>query len=185
MSSADPRRTVLLVAAGVAAIDVTSKSLAIALLDTGDRLFGPVRLTLLRNPGGPFGWAPGASPWWFAITVVTLAGAVAGVMRAAGSLRASSVVIAAGSVIGGGVGNLVDRAVRQPGPGRGAVVDWIRIEPYDRVFNLADVALRVGAIVLLVALVRGRQGDAPPARNTTSSGRVLQVDECRPARSPR
>jgi signal peptidase II len=59
-----------------------------------------------------------------------------------------------GLVLGGAVGNLVDRLVRAPDPFRGAVVDWLRVSPYRPVFNIADVALRVGGVLLIVALLR-------------------------------
>jgi len=36
------------------------------------------------------------------------------------------------------------------------VVDWVRIEPYPKVFNLADVTIRGGALVLLLAVVFAR-----------------------------
>jgi len=66
--------------------------------------------------------------------------------------------IAVGVVLGGGVGNVVDRFVRAPGIARGEVVDWIAVDPYPRVFNFADVALRAGAVALVVAaLIRGRR----------------------------
>ncbi len=51
--------------------------------------------------------------------------------------------VAVGAMLGGGIANLTDRIVRSPGPARGAVVDWIAIDPHPRISNLADVGLRV------------------------------------------
>jgi signal peptidase II len=60
-------------------------------------------------------------------------------------------------VAGGAAGNLADRLLRSPGPGRGAVVDWIHVAGYPATFNLADVAIRAGVVAALVAtLAAGR-----------------------------
>lgn len=71
---------------------------------------------------------------------------------------------AVGALAGGAAGNLVDRIVRAPGSGRGAVVDWIVVDPYPRVVNLADAALRGGSIFLFVALIFGGRTMTRPGR---------------------
>lgn len=53
--------------------------------------------------------------------------------------------IAVAVVLGGAVGNLLDRVVN------GAVTDWIHIAWYPATFNLADVAIRGGLVVAVVA----------------------------------
>ena len=58
--------------------------------------------------------------------------------------------MALGGLLGGAVGNLVDRLTRDPGFGRGHVVDWIAL-PHSPVFNLADAAIccaRSGMVLL-------------------------------------
>ncbi len=148
----DQRRTVVVVAAVVAAVDQVSKAVALAWFADVDRSFGPVRFTVVRNPGGPFGVADGASLAWTVTTAAILIAAIVVVWRGRLSFLPA---LAVGAMIGGGMGNLVDRLVRQPGVGAGAVVDWISFEPYPRVFNLADVALRVTALtVVAMMLVR-------------------------------
>ncbi len=59
--------------------------------------------------------------------------------------------VAVGLVLGGAAGNLVDRALRA-GDGflGGAVVDFIDLQWYP-VFNIADIAVVGGALLLLVA----------------------------------
>jgi signal peptidase II len=92
-----------------------------------------------------------------------------------------------GLIIGGAVGNLIDRARHS-----GYVVDFIsfripQIDFYFAVFNLADAAISVGVFLLFVALLFGglfrpgrtiRRTDAaqktPPAPSPTSSSEVLQ-----------
>ena len=77
-------------------------------------------------------------------------------------------------MIGGGLGNLVDRLVRQPGLGNGAVIDWISVEPYPRVFNLADVALRVTALIVFAVMLVHRD---QTSRTTDDDERRIAVDD--------
>ncbi|MFO7589526.1 MAG: signal peptidase II [Acidimicrobiia bacterium] len=53
-------------------------------------------------------------------------------------------------VLGGALGNLADRMFRAPGFLRGAVVDFVHIDPIPT-FNVADAALTVGAVTLVLA----------------------------------
>jgi signal peptidase II len=84
-------------------------------------------------------------------------------------LGSSAWALSLGLLLGGALGNLTDRVFRSPGPGRGAVVDWIdfRIWP---VFNLADSGIVVGGLLAVLLSFRGveldgtRKGaDADPA----------------------
>lgn len=58
-------------------------------------------------------------------------------------------VIGSALVVGGAIGNLADRAFRAKGAGflQGAVVDWIDLGWWP-VFNVADMAITVGAVML-------------------------------------
>ena len=146
------RRT--LVAKGVVAIaDQLSKMTAIAVLGDGERTIGPFRFAIVHNQGGPFGIASGASLFW---TILTLAVVVAAIIAVAGDKLQLRPTLALGAVIGGGLGNLIDRLFRSPGGGKGAVIDWIAVDPYPRVFNLADIALRGGAVILVIAILTAR-----------------------------
>jgi signal peptidase II len=79
--------------------------------------------------------------------------------------------VAIGLLLGGGVGNLLDRLLRAPGPLRGGVIDWIKPTLSGGSLNLADLAINAAVITILVALALGwlRQrrdrpdGDAAPA----------------------
>ena len=53
-------------------------------------------------------------------------------------------------MMGGSLGNLIDRMTRLPGPGRGYVVDFIQL-PHYAIFNVADSCI-VGSGVLMVIL---------------------------------
>lgn len=67
--------------------------------------------------------------------------------------RSRVAVLCLAAVLGGALGNLADRLFRSPGLGRGAVVDWIHVGWYPATFNLADLAIRVGALGAVVALL--------------------------------
>ena len=106
-----------------------------------------ISVQLVRNTGASFGIGSGHP------VVITLVALVMAVVVAVVLLRSRSRAVAVGLavVLGGAVGNLADRLFRSPGPGRGAVVDWIHIAGYPPSFNLADLAIRVGALAALVA----------------------------------
>lgn len=107
-----------------------------------DVIPGVLRLSFTTNPGGAFSLGTSA-PWFFAgATIVVGTLIVVTAFRARPRLQA----IALGLVLGGALGNLTDRIVRAPGL-RGEVVDFIDLRIWP-VFNLADSAVVIGAILL-------------------------------------
>jgi signal peptidase II len=170
------RRTGLLVglAAFVLAADLVSKLLVVARLHPGQDvrvLGGLIYLTELRNVGAAFSFAEGAT---ILFTVIAVVVAVV-IVRTARRLRSAAWATALGLVLGGALGNLVDRLFRAPGFGRGGVVDWMSLFAPDGrvwpVFNIADSAIVCGGILgALLAVLgvefdgrRGRRRDADPA----------------------
>lgn len=109
-----------------------------------------VRFTLAYNPGAAFGMHLGpASRWIFATLSVVI---VTVLLRSTGDLLRSSRLAAFGVpvVIGGAIGNLIDRIRQSTG-----VVDFIDIGIGDRrfwIFNVADSAVTIGAVCLILAL---------------------------------
>lgn len=69
-----------------------------------------------------------------------------------------------GMLIGGAVGNLIDRAVS------GSVIDFIKLPDWPA-FNVADIAITFGVLGLLWVL-EGRRGERPPARRRAERLRV-------------
>lgn len=164
------RHALIGVAALVLVADQVSKSLVVA-ADTGGGGRGLVSVLLVRNTGASFGIGAGHP------VLITLTAAAVLAVAAALLFRVRSRVAALflAAVLGGAVGNLADRLFRSPGFGRGAVVDWIHVAGYPATFNLADVAIRVGALgaaaAALVASSRGRQAAArvpAPSRAQTT-----------------
>jgi len=145
--SAGVRRAALGIAAAVLAADQLSKSLVLAAHPVAGS--GPVSVRLVRNTGASFGVGAGHP---VAVLLVSLAViAVVAVLMSRTPSRAGALLLAA--VAGGAAGNLTDRLFRPPGLGRGAVVDWIHVAGYPATFNVADVAIRLGAIGAVAVLL--------------------------------
>jgi lipoprotein signal peptidase len=143
----------LAVAAGVLALDVVTKLLAVAQLSDREPislLGGLLTLRLVRNPGAAFGMAQGLT---IVFTCVAL-GVVVVILRVARRLQSGWWAVALGLVLGGALGNLFDRLLRSPGPGRGHVVDFLEL-PRWPVFNLADSAIVVAAVLMVGLTARG------------------------------
>ena len=123
--------------------------------DTID-LVGSLRFNYAENTGMAF--SKGAeSGRWIGLLVMAIV-AVLVVVGARARTRAQ--VLLVGVVIGGALGNLVDRVFRaEDGLLSGAVVDFIDLQWWP-VFNVADAAVVVGGIVLVLLSLR-EPGDEP------------------------
>jgi signal peptidase II len=62
-------------------------------------------------------------------------------------------VIAFGMVLGGALGNLIDRIARGPGVLDGHVIDWIQF-PNFPIFNIADSSITLAVVALFIASLR-------------------------------
>jgi signal peptidase II len=141
------------VAAVVYAIDAGSKILVVHDL-TGHEpislLGGLLTLRLTRNPGAAFSTATG---YTVLLTLVAI-GVVLCVTRLAARLGSTGWAVALGLLLGGALGNLTDRIFRSPGPLRGHVVDFLEL-PHWPIFNLADSAIVLGAVLITLQSLRG------------------------------
>ena len=159
-------RSRLILLLGVAATVLLADALTKALVvrELSDRepvtlLGGLLTLRLVRNPGAAFGFAQGLT---IAFTVVA-AGVVVVILRLSRRLRSLPWAVALGLVLGGAVGNLVDRVFRAPAPRRGHVVDFLEL-PHWPVFNLADAAIVSGGILMVLLTLLGVQHDGARER---------------------
>jgi signal peptidase II len=147
-----PRRRqplLLSVAAVVLALDIVTKVLAVKLLTPGQPvpiIGDTVTWTLVRNSGAAFSMATGYT--WM-LTVIASA-VVVGIFWMGRRLVSPLWAVGLGMILGGAMGNLVDRFFRSPGPLRGHVVDFLSIGWWP-VFNVADPSV-VGGAILLVTL---------------------------------
>jgi signal peptidase II len=145
------------VAAVLLGLDLLTKILVVAHIEPGHpvHIIGDtVTLTLVRNPGAAFSMATGMT--WL-LTCVALAVAI-GVIRIGRTLRSIWWAIGLGGVLGGAMGNLIDRFFRAPGPLQGHVVDFVSVGWWP-VFNVADSSIVCGAILLVVLTFFGFEPD--------------------------
>jgi len=165
-----PRRLGMLVviAVVVIALDLVTKIVMVSWLRDGERvpLVGDlVSFTLVRNPGAAFSLATGLT---WVLTLVAVA-VVIGIARFARRLRSPGWAVALGLVLGGALGNLVDRFFRGPGPLQGHVVDFVSVGWFP-VFNVADSAITVGGVLLVLLALLGRDLDGTRAGARTEDG---------------
>ena len=137
------------VALAVVVVDQATKAWAASALADGHRIDvmgGALGFILVRNPGAAFSFATGQT-WIFSIVAIVVTVIVVRVSKRLGSMWWA---VTLGLVLGGAVGNLIDRLARAPGIFRGRVVDFI---DYGGLFvgNVADIAI-VGAAVAIVGL---------------------------------
>lgn len=146
-----PVQVGLLVAAAVIVLDQATKELAESWLATGE--YAPwlgehVGWQLVYNPGGAFGLP--APSWLFGIVTILVVGIVARTLPSTHRLLPAT---AYGLLLAGALGNMVDRVLRA-GDGNllgGHVVDFVAWGSFPR-FNVADSAITVGFVLLVVAL---------------------------------
>jgi len=127
----------------VVALDQVAKRLIEDRLVPGEQIdvFGPLGLTLAHNRGIAFGLASGGGAALVALTVVTLI--FVGLLFARNPSR-PGMWVAVGLLAGGALGNLIDR-IRAD-----AVTDYIDVLAWPP-FNLADVAITLGVVMLALS----------------------------------
>jgi signal peptidase II len=138
----------------VLVVDQLSKFLAVR--DLTENVPVPVvsgflQFRLIRNSGAAFSLATGQT-WVLTLVAATVSLVIVRVSRRLGSRWWA---LALGLLLGGAVGNLIDRLARAPGFGRGHVVDFIEYLKFPfmafPIFNLADSCI-VSAAVLIALL---------------------------------
>ena len=150
-----------LVAIIVIVVDQASKQWALSALSDGRHtaLFGrALGLVLVRNPGAAFSFATGQT-WIFALIASCV---VAIIIRVSRNLASGSWAVALGLVLGGAVGNLIDRLLREPGFLRGHVIDFIDYGGYF-VGNVADIAIVAAAAGIIILSLGGWEIDGTRA----------------------
>jgi signal peptidase II len=142
------RRLALIVAAAVVAIDALTKAIAANLLaghGVVSVLGGHLHFELYRNHDGPGNTFAGHP---VLISLLSIA-AVLVIAALATRVRAKSTAIAIGLLLGGGIGNLIDRLVTSPGPLQGGVIDWLKPSIHGGSMNLADLSINAAVVVLI------------------------------------
>jgi signal peptidase II len=159
-------RLLLALAAAVLVADLVSKVIVVATIEPGEDirlLGGALYLTQLRNVGAAFSFAEG---WTIVFSLVALVVAVV-IVRTARRMYSTAWAVTLGLVLGGALGNLIDRVFRDPGFLRGGVVDFLSVFGPDGsvwpVFNVADSAIVCGGILGALLALRGIEFDGSRA----------------------
>ncbi len=158
------RRLALGTALAVIVADQLTKVWAVAALSDRpiDLIPDFFRLALIRNPGAAFGLLKGAGSVLALLALVAAAAILVAIRR----IDRRPDALALGLVLGGAVGNLIDRLVRDDGLLSGRVVDFLDFSFFPA-FNVADSAITLGAILALWEAISAR---SEPTSPTTSPG---------------
>jgi signal peptidase II len=148
------------VVAGILVLDMSTKLLVqrhLYLYQQIDIIGEYVRLTYIYNPGAAFGISvgPHSRQIFLGLSVVALAALIGMYWFTPASDRVRLMAISL--ICGGAIGNLIDRVRQESG-----VVDFIDVGLADirwPVFNIADMAVTTGAIILAISLWKEEQGE--------------------------
>jgi signal peptidase II len=144
------------IVAGVVLLDLLTKVWAVRELSDGPvAVIGDdIGFRLARNTGGAFSLFQGFTP-----LLAVVAGVVAYfLVRTVRRTHDTLLVVALSLVLGGAIGNLIDRVFRAPGFLRGGVVDFVHIGSFPT-FNVADASITIGAVLVVVWALFGGETD--------------------------
>lgn len=124
------------------------------------------------NPGAAFSLGSEVT-WIFTIALAVVAGVI---VWKAFDLRSRLWAVVLGLLLGGVLGNLTDRILREPGFGVGHVVDMISM-PWmmPAIFNVADIFIVTGMISVALLIVLGLRFDGSWERDKTAADRADAV----------
>jgi len=174
----------------VVGLDLWTKQLALTALSDGSTvrlLGGAVYFDLTRNSGAAFSIGTDVT-FVFPLVAIVVLGLILWFAR---QLRSWPWALAMGLVLGGAMGNLIDRLFRAPAPLHGHVVDFISVFAPNGdafpIFNTADSALFCGVVLAIILEFTGRRRDGTrvvttpdrPTAATPAGVRDSQRDEPR------
>ena len=145
-------RTLFGVAWAVWIIDLATKIWAVENLSyrSNIKIIGDFfQLTYVRNPGAAFSFASGATVFLSLFSLLVMIA----ILHYSVKITSRSWAVVLGLVLGGILGNMVDRIFREPGVLRGHVIDWLQL-PNWPVFNIADMAIVFAALISMVLTAR-------------------------------
>ena len=173
------------------ALDQGVKALVVAHLPYGQAvpvLGDALQLLYVRNPGAAFSFAVNMT-WVFSIVSTAV---VVAIIVFARRIRSIWWAIVLGMLLGGALGNLLDRLFREPGFGRGHVVDFIST-PWmmPAIYNIADSFICVSMVVFVLLVIVGvnldgtRALSAKQQRAADAAARSTEADETASPRASR
>jgi signal peptidase II len=131
----------------VVVVDQLTKAWAVdELTDRDIDLFWTLRLNLSYNTGMAFSAGESWGPVIGVIAMLVVVALLLSIRRQSSRLTD----LAVGLIIGGAIGNIIDRLFRQDGWLHGGVVDFIDFQWFP-IFNVADMAITIGGALLVLA----------------------------------
>jgi len=139
----------IVAAVAVLVLDILTKSWAVSALSDGRdiHIFWTLHFALTHNQGMAFSTGTNMGPFIGMLAIVVIA-ILFITMRKQGGVVS---VAATGCIIGGAIGNVLDRVFRGTGFMDGAVVDFIDLRWWP-VFNVADIGIVCGAIAVAISM---------------------------------
>lgn len=145
-------RTLFSVAWAVWVLDLATKIWAVNNLSykSNIKVIGDFfQLTFVRNSGAAFSFAAGATIFLSIFGLIVMSA----ILYYSPQITSRGWAVVLGLVLGGILGNMVDRIFREPGVLRGHVIDWMQL-PNWPVFNIADTAIVSAAVIAMVLTAR-------------------------------
>ena len=145
-------RTLLSVAWLIWILDLATKAWAVSQLANREpvKILGSFfQLTFVRNSGAAFSFASNATLFLSLFGIIV----ALGVIYFAPKITSKGWSVVLGLVLGGVLGNLMDRIFREPSFLRGHVIDWMQL-PHWPIFNIADSAIVVAAGLAMILTAR-------------------------------
>jgi signal peptidase II len=141
---------------GVVVADQLSKLWAVRqLADAPVSIIGDdISFELTRNTGSAFSLFQAFTPLLALIAI----GVAVLLVREVRRSRDTLMIVGLSLVLGGALGNLADRLFRSPGFLKGAVVDFVHVGRFPT-FNVADSAITIGAVLIVIWAVRADLAD--------------------------
>lgn len=145
----------LLIGSSVVVVDQLTKRWAVSTLGDGRRIHvaWTLQLNLTYNSGMAFSKGSGLGPFIGALAAIVVVVLVISLRR----VRNTVSLVATGLIIGGAIGNIIDRLARGEGWLRGSVIDFIDLQWWP-VFNVADMCVMIGAALLFVGATLAQRG---------------------------
>jgi len=144
-----PWKSIIITSSGIVLLDQLTKWWALERLEQGQivELFWTLQFRLVRNTGIAFSQGENLGP----VFTLLIFFVILLVIRLGAQMQSKIGKVSVGLVIGGAIGNLVDRAFRaEEGFLSGGVVDFVDFQWWP-VFNIADSAIVVGGLMMFWA----------------------------------
>lgn len=166
----------LLLAVVTVVVDQVTKTIVVATMFEGQSITvinHVLYLIFVRNPGAAFSMVSGQT-WIFSILAAVV---TAVIIWSLSRIKSRAWAVVFGLLLGGTIGNLIDRLFREPGFGIGHVVDFINL-PWlmPAIFNVADIAISTAAVMFVLLVLLGIGLDGKRSRKNAASDEGARGD---------